>query len=57
MPRALYGDLRAERSDAVVAIFGQDVIDHYLNAANVERRPTTPIATSWDRERVAGARI
>ena len=37
MPRALYeaiGEL--ERSKAAVEIFGQDVVDHYLNAARVE---------------------
>ncbi len=38
MPRALYeaiGEL--ERSEAAPAIFGQDVVDHYLNAARVEQ--------------------
>ena len=38
MPRALYeaiGEL--ERSEAAVEIFGQDVVDHYLNAARVEQ--------------------
>ena len=39
MPRALYeaiGEL--ERSKAAVEIFGQDVVDHYLNAARVEQQ-------------------
>ena len=38
MPRALYeaiGEL--ERSDAAREIFGEDVVDHYLNAARVEQ--------------------
>ena len=30
-----------ERSEAAVEIFGQDVVDHYLNAARVEQEPTT----------------
>ena len=34
MPRALYEAIwELERSEAAVEIFGQDVVDHYLNAA------------------------
>jgi glutamine synthetase len=37
MPRALYEAIwQLERSEAAVEIFGQDVVDHYLNAARVE---------------------
>ena len=36
MPRALYEAIaELERSEAAVEIFGQDVVDHYLNAARV----------------------
>ena len=35
------GDRRARASEAAVAIFGQDVVDHYLNAARVEQETTT----------------
>ena len=38
MPRALYEAIwELERSEAAVEIFGQDVVDHYLNAARVEQ--------------------
>jgi glutamine synthetase len=52
MPRALYeaiGEL--ERSEAAVEIFGQDVVDHYLNAARVEQETYDSIVHDWDRER------
>ncbi len=52
MPRALYeaiGEL--ERSEAAVEIFGQDVIDHYLNAARVEQAAYDAVVHDWDRER------
>jgi glutamine synthetase len=52
MPRALYeaiGEL--ERSKAAVEIFGQDVIDHYLNAARVEQEAYDAVVHHWDRER------
>ena len=52
MPRALYeaiGEL--ERSEAAVEIFGQDVVDHYLNAARVEQETYDSIVHPWDRER------
>ena len=52
MPRALYeaiGEL--ERSTAAVEIFGQDVVDHYLNAARVEQEAYDSVVHAWDRER------
>jgi len=52
MPRALWeaiGEL--ERSEAAVEIFGQDVVDHYLNAARVEQTAYDAVVHPWDRER------
>ncbi len=52
MPRALYeaiGEL--ERSAAAVEILGQDVVDHYLNAARVEQEAYDAVVHDWDRER------
>jgi glutamine synthetase len=38
MPRGMYEAIwELERSKAAVEIFGQDVVDHYLNAARVEQ--------------------
>jgi glutamine synthetase len=52
MPRALYeaiGEL--ERSEAARAIFGEDVVDHYLNAARVEQETYDSMVHPWERER------
>ena len=52
MPRALYEAIRElERSEAAVEIFGQDVVDHYLNAARVEQDTYDSVVHPWDRER------
>jgi glutamine synthetase len=52
MPRALYEAIaELERSRAAVEIFGQDVVDHYLNAARVEQQTYDSIVHNWDRER------
>ena len=52
MPRALYEAIwELERSEAAVEIFGQDVVDHYLNAARVEQETYDSIVHPWDRER------
>jgi glutamine synthetase len=52
MPRALYEAIRElETSRAAVEIFGQDVVDHYLNAARVEQETYDSIVHPWDRER------
>ena len=52
MPRALWeaiGEL--ERSEAARAIFGDDVVAHYLNAARVEQEIYDSVVHNWDRER------
>jgi glutamine synthetase len=52
MPRALYEAIsELERSEAAVEIFGQDVVDHYLNAARVEQETYDAMVHPWDRER------
>lgn len=51
MPRALWEGVQAlEQSKAAVEIFGQDVVDHYLNAARVERDTYDSMVHPWDRE-------
>ena len=51
MPRALWEGIQAlERSEAAVEIFGQDVVDHYLNAARVERDTYDSMVHPWDRQ-------
>ena len=52
MPRALYEAIaELERSEAAVEIFGQDVVDHYLNAARVEQDTYDAVVHPWERER------
>ena len=52
MPRALYEAIaELERSEAAVEIFGQDVVDHYLNAARVEQQTYDAMVHNWERER------
>ncbi|MDQ6793729.1 MAG: glutamine synthetase family protein [Chloroflexota bacterium] len=52
MPRALYEAIaELEKSKAAVEIFGQDIVDHYLNAAQVEQRTYDSVVHAWDRER------
>jgi glutamine synthetase len=52
MPRALYEAIaELEKSEAAVDIFGQDVVDHYLNAARVEQEMYDSVVHDWDRER------
>jgi glutamine synthetase len=52
MPRALWEGIQAlEKSKVAVEIFGQDVVDHYLNAARVEQDLYDSIVHDWDRER------
>jgi glutamine synthetase len=52
MPRALYEAIRElEQSQPAVEIFGQDVVDHYLNAARVEQELYDSIVHDWERER------
>jgi glutamine synthetase len=52
MPRALYEAIsELERSEAAVEIFGQDVVDHYLNAARYEQQVYDSVVHNWERER------
>jgi glutamine synthetase len=52
MPRALYEAIsELEKSSAAVEILGRDVVDHYLNAARVERDAYDAAVHAWDRER------
>ena len=52
MPRALYEAIdELETSKAAVEIFGQEVVDHYLNAARVEQETYDSIVHPWERER------
>jgi glutamine synthetase len=52
MPRALHEAIRClEASEAAIEIFGQDVVDHYLNAARVEQETYDAVVHPWDRER------
>ncbi len=52
MPRALYEAIRAlEGSEAAVAILGQDVVDHYLNAARIEQGAFDAVVHPWERQR------
>jgi glutamine synthetase len=52
MPRALHEAVRElERSEAAVEIFGQDVVDHYLNAGRVEQETYESVVQPWERER------
>jgi glutamine synthetase len=52
MPRALYEavDLLAG-SKAAVEVLGRDVVDHYLNAARIERDAYDAAVGAWERER------
>jgi glutamine synthetase len=52
MPRALHEAIRClESSEVAVEILGQDVVDHYLNAARVEQETYDAVVHPWDRER------
>ncbi|HEV2009572.1 MAG TPA: glutamine synthetase family protein [Candidatus Limnocylindria bacterium] len=52
MPRALWESIQQlERSAAAREIFGDDVVDHYLNAARVEQQAYDAAVHDWDRER------
>ena len=52
MPRALYEAIaELEKSEAAIEIFGQDVVDHCLNAARVEQEMYDSVVHDWERER------
>jgi glutamine synthetase len=40
-----------ERSELARRIFGDDVVEHYLNAARVEQQAYDAVVTCWERER------
>ena len=50
--RPVRGDRRSSSAPkAAVEIFGQDVVDHYLNAARVEQELYDSVVHDWERER------
>jgi glutamine synthetase len=52
MPRALYEAIwELERSAPAREIFGDLVVDHYLNAAQVEQQQYDAVVHNWDRGR------
>ena len=52
MPKALYEAIRAlEESTVAREILGDDVIDHYLNAAHIEQDAYNAVVHPWERER------
>ena len=48
---AVGGDRRARAVGGGREIFGEDVVDHYLNAARVEQQLYDSVVHDWDRER------
>ncbi|HEX8692001.1 MAG TPA: glutamine synthetase family protein [Longimicrobium sp.] len=52
IPRALYeaADL-LEQSRLARRVFGDEVVEHYVNAARVEQETYDAVVTSWERER------
>ena len=52
MPRALYEAIRAlEAVESRREILGDDVVEHYLNAARVEQDAYDAVVHPWERER------
>jgi glutamine synthetase len=52
LPGALYDAInRLEQSQFARAAFGDDVVDHYLNAARLEQRAFDAAVTNWELER------
>ena len=52
VPRALWESVQLlEQSALAREIFGDDVVDHYLNAARVELDAFDSVVTCWERER------
>jgi glutamine synthetase len=52
VPRALYAAIDAFReSDLAREAFGTDVVDHYVNMAEVEQRAYDMAVTDWERQR------
>ena len=52
IPRALWQAAQLlEQSALAREIFGDDVVDHYANAAKVEQETYDAVVTTWERER------
>lgn len=52
VPAALWESIaELERSALARELFGDDVVEHYLNAARVEQREFDRVVTCWERER------
>jgi glutamine synthetase len=52
VPRSLYEAIAAwEQSNTARALFGDDVVEHYLNMARVEQASYDAAVTTWERER------
>jgi glutamine synthetase len=52
VPRAMYEAISALRnSEMARSSFGDDVVDHYLNMAEVEQRAYDMAVTDWERQR------
>ncbi len=52
VPRSLYEAIAAlEESEVAHHLFGDLVIDHYLNMARVEQQAYDAVVTTWERER------
>lgn len=52
VPRALWESLQLlEQSELARSIFGDDVVDHYVNTARVEQEAYDSVVTCWERER------
>jgi glutamine synthetase len=52
VPRALWESIiELEKSKIAPTIFGDDVVDHYLNAARVEQQAYDEVVTCWERQR------
>jgi glutamine synthetase len=52
VPRALYEAIEAfEESTVARQAFGDEVVEHYLNAARVEQEAYDNVVTDWERER------
>ena len=52
VPRALWESLQLlESSSLAREIFGEDVVEHYINTARVEQEAFDSVVTCWERER------
>lgn len=52
IPRALYEAMQLlEESTLAREVFGEEVVEHYVNTARVEQETFDAVVTSWERER------